>query len=35
VDFVSNKYGDTDNEYYKKYLPIAKQQAEKLLEKKI
>lgn len=28
--FVGNKYGATDGEYYKKYLPIAKQQARKL-----
>lgn len=25
--FVGNKYGNTDSEYYKKYLPIAKRQA--------
>lgn len=29
---LGNKYGNTDNEYYKKYLPIAKQQAQKILE---
>ena len=29
--FVGNKYGATDGEYYKKYLPIAKQQATKIL----
>lgn len=28
--FVGNKYGDTDGEYYKKYLPIARRQAEKI-----
>ena len=31
--FVGNKYNATDGEYYQKYLPIAKQQAAKLLEK--
>ena len=30
--FVGNKYAATDGEYYQKYLPIAKQQAKKLLE---
>lgn len=29
--YVVNKYNATDGEYYKKYLPIAKKQAEKLL----
>ena len=29
--YVGNKYNATDGEYYKKYLPIAKKQAEKLL----
>lgn len=28
--FVGNKYGDTGSEYYKKYLPIARRQAEKI-----
>lgn len=28
--FVGNKYGDTDNAFYQKYLPIARQQANKL-----
>ena len=30
--FVGNKYNTTDGEYYKKYLPIAKRQATKILE---
>ena len=30
--FVGNKYNATDGEYYKKYLPIAKRQAAKILE---
>ena len=30
--FVGNKYNDTNGAYYKKYLPIAKIQAAKLLE---
>ena len=30
--FVGNKYNTTDGEYYKKYLPIAKRQAAKILE---
>lgn len=30
--FVGNKYGTTDGEYYKKYLPMAKRQAEKILK---
>ena len=30
--YVGNKYNTTDGEYYKKYLPIAKKQAAKLLE---
>ena len=29
--YVGNKYNATDGEYYKKYLPMAKKQAEKLL----
>lgn len=29
--FVGNKYNVTDGEYYKKYLPIAKEQAAKIL----
>lgn len=29
--YVGNKYSATDGEYYKKYLPMAKKQAEKLL----
>ena len=29
--YVGNKYNATDGEYYKKYLPIAKKQAKKLL----
>ena len=29
--FVGNKYNVTDGEYYKKYFPMAKAQAEKLL----
>ena len=29
--FVGNKYNATDGEYYQKYLPIAKRQAEKIL----
>lgn len=28
--FVGNKYGATDGEYYKKYLPMARQQAEQI-----
>lgn len=28
--FVGNKYGDTDGEYYQKYLPMARQQAEQI-----
>jgi hypothetical protein len=30
--FVGNKYQATDGEYYKKYLPLAKQQAAKILQ---
>lgn len=30
--FVGNKYNATDGEYFKKYLPIAKRQATKILE---
>ncbi len=30
--FVGNKYNVTDGEYYKKYLPIAKKQAAKILK---
>ena len=30
--FVGNKYNATDGEYYKKYLPIAKHQATKILK---
>lgn len=30
--FVGNKYQATDGEYYKEYLPLAKQQATKLLQ---
>ena len=30
--FVGNKYNATDGEYYKKYLPIAKHQAAKILK---
>ena len=30
--FVGNKYNATDGEYYKKYLPVAKRQAAKILE---
>ena len=30
--FVGNKYNDTNGIYYKKYLPIAKKQAEKILK---
>ena len=30
--FAGNKYGNTDNEYYKKYLPIAKKQAQRILQ---
>ena len=29
--YVGNKYNVTDGEYFKKYLPIAKQQANKIL----
>ena len=29
--FVGNKYNATDGEYYKKYLPIAKHQATKIM----
>ena len=25
--FVGHKYGDTESEYYKKYLPLARRQA--------
>lgn len=32
--FVGNKYQTTDGIYYKKYLPIAKQQATKILQYK-
>ncbi len=32
--FVGNKYNATDEEYYKKYLPIAKRQAAKILKLK-
>ena len=32
--FVGNKYNATDGEYYKKYLPIAKHQANKILDLK-
>ncbi len=28
--FVGNKYGDTDSEYYQKYLPMARQQAQQI-----
>ena len=28
---VGNKYGATDSEYYKKYLPLARQQARKIM----
>ena len=28
---VGNKYGNTDSEYYKKYLPLARQQASKIM----
>ncbi len=28
--FVGNKYGSTDGEYYKKYLPMARRQAEQI-----
>ena len=28
--FVGNKYGAQNSEFYKKYLPIAKQQANKI-----
>ena len=31
--FVGNKYHATDGEYYKKYLPMAKRQAAKILKK--
>ena len=30
--FVGNKYNETNGEYYKKYLPIAKRQAAKILK---
>ena len=30
--YVGNKYNVTDGKYFKKYLPIAKQQAQKILE---
>ena len=30
--YVGNKYNATDGEYYKKYLPLAKQQAAKILK---
>ena len=33
--FVGNKYNVTDGEYYKKYLPIAKRQATKILKLEI
>ncbi len=29
--FVGNKYGNTENNYYKKYFPMAKHQAQKIL----
>ena len=32
--FVGNKYQETDGEYYKKYLPIAKKQAAEILNSK-
>ena len=32
--YVGNKHNVTDGEYFKKYLPIAKQQAIKLLKNK-
>ena len=32
--FVGNKYNTTDSEYYKKYLPLAKQHAIKILKNK-
>ena len=32
--FVGNKYQETDGEYYKKYLPIAKKQAAEILNTK-
>lgn len=30
--FVGNKYGNTESKYYKRYLPIARRQAQKILE---